>query len=677
MLAMILKMSGITLLYIFLTAAMWLWTKDKQITPAKKVIIGLVYGISSVLSTHFGIPYDNMVINVRDIGPLAAGLFFSPFSGVMAGLIGGIERYIVGTYFGIGSYTRIACSLSTCLAGFVALIMNTKMFKGKKPSPVYAFFMGAVMEVFHMYVVFITHRNDMRMAFLVVSTCAIPMIVFTGLGMAGSSTFLQILSKEWHNPFKKSQEESVSLSQKFQKWLFLITSIVILGSFILSYILQTQSAIQDCKTSLYNNFNSIKESYLAGEVIKADSTVYYAVLRENGLIWKGQIEGNSFTPEEFANICDHAGTIRKEVFSGIKYMVYSDWIDERSMLVTAMNYDSVYWYRNAEAYEMAFADILLFTVIYVLIAYLVNQIVVSNINLINESLAKITNGNLNEVITVRSSSEFASLSDDINQTVVTLKGYIDAAEKRIEQELLLARTIQTSSLPQVFIFPERDEFELFASMKPAKEVGGDFYDFFFVDSDRIALVIADVSGKGIPAALFMMRAKTAIRSFAEAGGTPEEILVKTNDALCEGNDADMFVTVWIGIVNLTNGQMICANAGHEYPVIKRSGGEYELLRDKHSLALAAMPGTKVKQYELTLQPGDRIFVYTDGVPEAINEAEEQYGTDRMLLTLNSVKEKSITDTLPVITESIKEFKMEADQFDDITMLGFELLRPHA
>jgi hypothetical protein len=667
-------MSGLTLLYIFLTAGLWLWTKDKKITVTKVILIGIVYGISAILSTHFGVPYDNMVVNIRDVGPLAAGLFFSPAAGIIAGLIGGIERFIVGTYFGIGSYTRIACSLSTCLAGFVALLMNKLMFKGKKPSPFYAFFMGAVMEVFHMYVVFITHRDDMKMAFLVVSTCAIPMIVFTAIALAGSSVFLQILAGEWTNPFKKTEEESVSLSRKFQRWLFIITSVVILGNFVFSYILQTQSAFQDCKTTLYNNCESIKKSYQAGEFIKADSTVSYAILRDNGLIWKGQIEGNTFTPEEFGRICDRAGTVGKEIFGGNKYMVYSEWIDERTILVTAMSYGDVYWYRNAEAYEMAFADILLFTVIYVLIAFLVNQIVVNNIHLINRSLGRITNGNLNEVVTVRSSSEFASLSDDINQTVVTLKGYIEAAEKRIEQELILAHTIQASSLPQVFDFPERDEFKLFASMKPAKEVGGDFYDFFFVDRDRIALVIADVSGKGIPAALFMMQSKTAIRSFAEAGGTPEEILIKSNDALCEGNEAEMFVTVWIGIIDLTNGVMQCANAGHEYPVIKRAGGEYELLKDKHSFPLAAMPVIKVKPYEIRLNPGDRLFVYTDGIPEAINEAEEQYGTERLTKTLNDNKEKSVTETLPIVSESINAFKMDADQFDDITMLGFEYIK---
>lgn len=675
MLSMIIKMSGSTLLYVLLTIAIWYWTKEKEITISKKIIIGIAYGISSVLSTHFGVSYSNMIINVRDIGPLAAGLFFSPSAGIIAGLIGGIERYIAGTYFGVSSYTRIACSLSTCLAGFVAMGMKIKMFKWKKPSPFYAFFMGSVMEVFHMYVVFITHRNDMRMAFLVVKTCSIPMIVFTGLGLAISSISLQILTGEWKNPIKKIDAENESISQKFQRWLFAITSIVILGSFIISYIIQTQSAYQNCESTLQGNYMTIKHNYFLNEDnLGADSTVLYGIIDSNRGVLRGK-NFSQFLPEnEYDNILDNLGKVSPGVFWGIKSYIYANKIDETKILVVAMSEEEVYWYRDAEAYEIAFSDILLFTVLYVLIAYLVNQIVVNNIHLINKSLGKITNGNLNEVVDVRSSSEFASLSDDINQTVVVLKGYIEAAEKRIEQELILAKTIQASALPRVFDFPDRDEFSIFASMKPAKEVGGDFYDFFFVDRTKMVFVIADVSGKGIPAALFMMQSKTAIRSFAEAGGSPEEILVKTNDALYEGNEAEMFVTAWIGILDLSTGVMQCSNAGHEYPAIKHKDGSYELIKDKHSLPLAAMPGLKAKPYEIQLEPGDKLFVYTDGVPEATNEQEEQYGINRMLDTLNENQTATMEHTLRAISESVDRFKGEADQFDDLTMLGFEFVQ---
>lgn len=663
------------MLYIVLTASIWLWAKDQKLSGFKQTIIGIIFGLSSVLSTHFGVPYEHMVINVRDIGPLAAGLFFSPASGVIAGLIGGIERYIVGTYFGIGSYTRIACSVSTCLAGFVALIMRTKIFKGRKPSPFYAFFMGSVMEVFHMNTVFITHQADMRMAFSVVSISSIPMIIFTGIGLALSSLLLQVLTGEWNNPLRKQREEEVSLSQKFQRWLFIITSIVILGNFIFSFMVQSRSAYQNGKVLLEENSKNIKAGYLNGEkIISADSNIIYAIISEDGTVIKGNNPRISAVFDDYKNIEKDAGTTKNTVLWGVKSLVYINKLDDNSLIITSIDKSEAYWYRDAQAYETAFADILLFTVIYVLIAYLVNQIVVNNIQLINASLSKITNGNLNEVVTVRNSSEFASLSDDINQTVVTLKGYIEAAEKRIEQELLLARTIQLSALPQNFNFPERNEFELYATMKPAKEVGGDFYDFFFVKRDKIALVIADVSDKGIPAALFMMRSKTAIRSFAEGGGTLEDVMTRVNKALYEGNDAEMFVTAWIGILDLKTGIMQCANAGHEYPAIMRSNGRYELFKDKHGIPLAAMDEIKVKTYELQLYPGDRLFVYTDGVPEAINENKEQYGTDRMIEALNRTTDKTVSETLAVVAEDINNYKGKADQFDDITMLGFDFVR---
>ena len=672
MLSMIVKMSGITILYIILTLVVWNFTNKLVLNGFQKILIGVVFGISSIISTHFGVEYEGMIINVRDIGPLAAGLFFSPTAGVVAGLIGGIERYIAGTYFGVGSYTRIACSVSTCLAGFVAMAMKIKMFNRKMLTPFYALFMGAVMEVFHMYVVFITHRNDMRMAFLVVSTCAVPMIIFTAIGMCVCSILLQVFSGEWVNPFQKIEEDNEPLSRKFQKWLFLIMSIVIIGSFIFSYILQTQTANQYCKSLLTRNFDTISSNYELHETnLDADSNIVYGIITKDRVVLKGKNIGATLDNDEYTNLIGNLGNIEEGPFFGVNSLFYAQSIDNNKILAVTMPKSEVYWYRDAQAYEFALADILLFTAIYVLIAYLVNRIVVNNIQLINTSLSKITNGNLNETVTVRNSLEFASLSDDINQTVVALKGYINAAEKRIEQELILARTIQTSALPQIFNFSDRDEFELFASMNPAKQVGGDFYDFFFVDRNKIAFVIADVSGKGIPAALFMMRSKTAIRSFAEAGGTPEEILIKTNETLCEGNDAEMFVTVWIGILDLATGCMACANAGHEYPAIMHQNGKYELIKDKHSVALAAMPGIKPKPYEIKLELNDRIFVYTDGVPEAINEKEEQYGTERMLEVLNTTVGMSMENTLNKVSASVNSFKGEAEQFDDITMLGIE------
>ena len=338
-------------------------------------------------------------------------------------------------------------------------------------------------------------------------------------------------------------------------------------------------------------------------------------------------------------------------------------------LLLSWDYDILMENQVNKAYELLLSDVLLFTVLYLLTVILVEQLVSRNLKAVNGSLQKIISGDLNEKIEVRDSAEFSLLSDDINQTVTTLKGYIDESRKRMEQELALAAFIQESALPHVFTFT-RNDFEIYALMKPARQVGGDFYDFFFTDINKMALVIADVSGKGVPAAMFMMRAKTAIVNTARIGKSPSEVLFEVNNILCEGNDAEMFVTAWIGIIDLETGFMRCANAGHEYPVLCRAGGEYELVKDKHGLVLGAMENVPMNEYTLQIEPGDRIFVYTDGVPEAIDKEENAYGTDRLVRKLNTVRNVPQQVTLEQVHSDMVEFVGEAEQFDDITMLGF-------
>ena len=258
---MILKMSAMTAIYVLLTWLLWKWQKNKELSPGRKILIGLIFGAASIASTHFGVDYSHMLLNVRDLGPLSAGMFFNPISGILAGLIGGIERYIAGTYWGIGSYTAVACSVSTCLAGFLAAFVHLFILKHKKPSPVYGFFMGAVMEVFHMYAVFFTHRDDMNMAFYVVKNCSVPMIVFTALGVAASAVVLQICSGEWSNPFRKRKKEEVSVSTKFQVRLFIVTVAIILTTFLFSFHVQTQSAEENAQNILMNAAIQIQTAY--------------------------------------------------------------------------------------------------------------------------------------------------------------------------------------------------------------------------------------------------------------------------------------------------------------------------------------------------------------------------------------------------------------------------------
>ena len=246
---------------------------------------------------------------------------------------------------------------------------------------------------------------------------------------------------------------------------------------------------------------------------------------------------------------------------------------------------------------------------------------------------------------------------------------ITAERERVNAELHMATRIQNAMLPNRFpAFPDRPEFDLYACMTPAKEVGGDFYDFFLVDDDHLALVIADVSDKGVPAALFMMSAKIIINYRAHMGGTPSEILTAANVQLLGNNESKMFVTVWLGILELSTGRLCCANAGHEYPILRGQDGAYRIFKDRHGMVVGAMQIAKYHDYELQLAPGDAVFVYTDGAPEANNTAGEFYGMERLEAALNRIGDAGPREILEGVRDDIAAFSDGAVQFDDLTML---------
>jgi len=327
--------------------------------------------------------------------------------------------------------------------------------------------------------------------------------------------------------------------------------------------------------------------------------------------------------------------------------------------------------RNIAVTILVFMEVIVYATLFALIYYLLKKLIVDNIHRINSSLGQITNGDLSVYVNVRENVEFASLSDDINATVDTLKGYIKEAENRIDRELEFARQIQKSSLPSVFPpYPERKEFDIYASMDAAKEVGGDFYDFFFTDKNHLAILVADVSGKGIPAALFMMRAKTLIKNLTESGKSVDEVLTLANKALCENNDAEMFVTAWLGVINLETLVLEYASAGHNPPLIKLND-KFEYLKTKPNFILAGLEMSKYKKHEIKLLPGSQIFLYTDGVTEATNSDNLLYGEERLIDILN--KEELSPELLcEKVKEDIKAFVKDAMQSDDITMLSVKI-----
>ena len=277
--------------------------------------------------------------------------------------------------------------------------------------------------------------------------------------------------------------------------------------------------------------------------------------------------------------------------------------------------------------------------------------------------------------TIRNRDEIGHLAASIDKMEDRIQNYIEsitqitAEKERINTELALATRIQADMLPHVFPpFPDRNEFDLYASMDPAREVGGDFYDYFLVDDDHLCMVMADVSGKGVPAALFMMASMILLRNNAMLGKFPAEILTDVNAAVCANNREEMFVTVWLGILEISTGRLTASNAGHEYPVLMRAGGEFELYKDRHGFVIGGMEGIRYKQYELQINPGDRLFLYTDGVPEATDADKELFGTERMIQALNEHKDRRPEEVLNGVRRAVDGFVKEEEQFDDLTML---------
>lgn len=324
-------------------------------------------------------------------------------------------------------------------------------------------------------------------------------------------------------------------------------------------------------------------------------------------------------------------------------------------------------------------------VLLVIVLFAVNKVIASPLEKLTQYISSYKDGKFEgERLEYKGDDEIKWLQDSFEDMDRKMNDYIEALttmtaeNERIGTELNVATKIQADLLPKIVPeFPNKKELEIFATMTPAKEVGGDFYDFFLIGDNKFGMVMADVSGKGVPAALFMVIAKTLIKNQAANTKSPSEILEIVNNQLCENNASEMFVTCWLGILDIPTGHVDAVNAGHEYPSIMRANGDFELLQDKHGVVLAAMEDMGYKEYGFDLNPGDRLFVYTDGVPEATDAHEELFGTDRMLVALNKHKSENPEQLLISVKEEIDTFVGEAPQFDDITMLTLTYNGPQA
>ena len=765
---------------------------------AKQILIGLLFGAVSAFASSYGVQWLGTTVNVRDAAPLSAGLIFGAPAGIISGLIGGLYRWF-SVYWGGGMYTRLACSMATILAGFMAAGLRKLMFDNKKPTWGYGICIAVVCEVIHMILIFLTNMENSSQAFEFVKGATWPMMLGNSVAVGISILLVSLFSHERF--FRKRTSEGIA--HTFQRRLLscIVIAYLITSSFTL--ILQNgmaQVETQEVFTVSMNDIESavreksnhqllaiaeqVKQEYeKAPTVALSDLTEKYGIKEINVVDDEGMIVNSTeedvinnydmnskaqskefvdmlkvqdsfvqeysprgkdesvwrkyaavrlanggflqvgYDAEQFHKMLNafvidvtkdrHVGTggfvavldeklcmvidnayagkhissigivppeemlqgktatalYSADVVDGIsdlsaEYMYVFKFV-EGYCLLAAMPVSEAMFMRDASMLTSIFMQVLIFATLFVFIYILIKRVIINNLQKINNTLGRITKGDLD----VRSNKEFSSLSDDINSTVSTLKRYIAEAAARIDKELEYAKQIQLSALPTNF--PDNETYGIYAQMIAAKEVGGDFYDFYKLSDTTVAFLAADVSGKGIPAAMFMMTAKTIIKDLAESGMAVNDIFTKANEKLCENNESGMFVTAWMGILDLTTGNVQFANAGHNPPLLKRADGTFEYLKTRAGFVLAGMEGVRYRVGELTLNPGDRLFLYTDGVPEATNAENKLYGEDRLLAFMNQNASMEATRLLPALKANIDEFVGEAPQFDDITMLMFD------
>ena len=757
----------------------------------QQTIIGIGFGALACLGTHWGIEMHGAMVNARDAAVLISGLMFGSPAGIIAGVIGGLERYLATRIWGIGSFTVVACSLSTFLAGLYAAALRRYMFDNKKPGWLISLAMGVFIEVFHLSMVFVTHMNETAQAMRVVRACTFPMLIANGAAVMLSAMALSWLGREKGE--KKFFTGINKISQTIQRELLVTVIFTLVLSFVFVALFQTgvsknqaDSYLKMAIEEVTNDINDTSDSYILlmakqaaadynsgatiEDIVKKYNVSEASFVNEKGIIADSSnpqyinydmasgeqsaefltiLEGTDAYVQPLKKMSSDNKTLRKyaavavpggflqigydmekyhEIISAsVEGITKNRHVGESGYIVildsnyapvsTPKDFDmatldaqadvlenskegktfemklgeekvfaratktegfaiisvfpesEAYATRTVALYLNTFAQILMFALLFTFIYFVIKHSVVNQIKKVNDSLAKITQGNLNETVDVRSSEEFASLSDDINATVTALKGYIADAEKRMEAELEFAHTIQHAALPS--LLPLQKDFDIFASMDTAKEVGGDFYDFYLHEGGKqLCILIADVSGKGIPAAMFMMRAKSLLKSLTDSGMSVTEAFNAANETLCEGNDAGMFVTAWEGMVELESGKMSFVNAGHNPPIVRHQGGSFEYLRERPGLVLAGMEGIHYREKTFSFQKGDQIFLYTDGVTEAINPQNELFGEQRLLEALNSAQDTSAEGLCAAVKSAVKQFSAGAAQFDDITILAY-------
>ena len=495
---------------------------------------------------------------------------------------------------------------------------------------------------------------------------------------------------------RRSGTWKIGLNASFTRWLALSMVVVFLMASSVSFCVETMRATDEADAMIVSELEYLKrqvdEREAAGVPVESVTDGYFptaggmvAIVRDRTvvsssdpqyrgeparkLLSSGDLDNYDFLAEQAADRMLRGVDEDTNEFFGMRAI-----IDGGYTYFAAAPLSTVYKARTATLmYNAGFLLVMLLVVFFV-VRVLLSRVVIGPIHRTNETLGRITAGELQRRVEERDVTEFDELSTGINTTVSSLRDMAHEVETRNAQDLVAAKAIQESALPREFPpFPDINRFDLYASMKTAKAVGGDFYDFFLVEDSKLAFLVADVSGKGIPAALFMMTAKTQLRTYLESGLPVDEAVNAANHQLCIGNDAGMFVTCWVGVLDYQTGQLEYVNAGHNPPLLYGTGGadpamDWQWVRAVSGMPLGLFDGIPYDKHTCLLTAGDTLYLYTDGVTEAMSVDGALFGEDRLLETLNRFTGMNARTVSVGIRRAITDFTKDAEQSDDITML---------
>jgi len=682
-----------------------LFKDEKKSYWIRQISVGIIFGCVGIGTYYLGINIKDFVndklmkVGTSSFYPVVSGLVFGGPTALISSFILFLFRIFTP------SMLKWPTVIAIVIGGFATAFASHRLFKGRCKKWFYAMFTGMFVETANILLIFLFNLGYVALAYRTLCQFDFCCILCHAGACALTVLFICLINKEkvYTNFFKERK-----IQTRLQLWLFVMTIVSLTASVATTYIVVFADAAGSYKDIMTNalydvdqdfksfqsaeSYKYVPDRHLVSEkgfnlIINEDKITIEAAPKL--LVQKrGELVGTSFIFDDGKTLKDKKESIVHGTISNSEvhifnvslnnekcYLTYSKVVDELydpdkifySVIIVPV--DEVRASSGISARTVLYADLIVFIALFAIVNLFITSKIVNKVEIMDRSLEKIIDGQLDEEIHLESSyKEFETLSNNINLTIGALKNYGLEIEKRMEDELLLAKSIQSNAVPT--LFPIEKNYNIYAMMRTAKDVGGDFYDYYKMNNGLVMFLIADVSGKGIPGALFMMRAKTIIKSLSATGSSIEEIVTRANKELLSENEAGLFVTAWIGVLNPTTGELKYVNAGHNTPLIKRAGGQYELFEGNHNLVLAGYDNYQFKSETVYLKKGDEILLYTDGVTEAVNTNNEQYGLPRLMHFANHTKYFNAKQLLENISDDVFKFSAgKVEQFDDITMVS--------